>query len=106
MGIVSRHQLPKWMLSDFPAIYRTMKGSCLEDGNPDAMGVGLPDMDEEYAKGARAAMSDYMACMRAIKDNQKARTILTDAAAVVTEVSELVTGKRAWPRSCGHLSEP
>ncbi|MBY3176983.1 hypothetical protein HFO27_20485 [Rhizobium leguminosarum] len=97
-GIVSRHQLPKWMLSDFPAIYRAMNGSGLEDGNGHAEGVGLPDMDEEYAKGARAAMSDYMACMRAIKDNQKALTLLTDAAAVVTEVSELVTGKRAWPK--------
>ncbi|MBY2965553.1 hypothetical protein HF251_23125 [Rhizobium leguminosarum] len=96
-GIVSRHQLPKWMQSYFPAVYRAMNGSGLETGNADAEGVGLPDMDEEYASGARAAMSEYMACMRAIRDNRKARKVLTDAAAVVTEVSEAVTGKREWP---------
>jgi hypothetical protein len=96
-GIVSRHQLPKWMQSDFPAIYRAMNSSGLEDGNTDAEGVGLPDMDEEYARGARAAMSDYMACIRAIRDNEKARQVLTDAAAVVTEVSEIIIGNRAWP---------
>ncbi|TCA33680.1 hypothetical protein E0H70_08160 [Rhizobium leguminosarum bv. viciae] len=98
-GIVSRHQLPKWMRSDFPAIYAAMNGNGLEHGDHGAEGVRLPDMDEEYAKAARAAMGEYMACMRAIRDNRKARKVLTDAAAVVTEVSEAVTGKREWPKA-------
>ncbi|MGO4439714.1 hypothetical protein [Rhizobium sp. RAF56] len=95
-GIVSRHQLPKWMQSDFPAIYAAMNGNGLEQGN-DAEVKG-PDMDEEYAKAARAALDEYMACMRAMKDSRKARQVLTVAAALVTEVSEAVTGKREWPR--------
>ncbi|NEJ23192.1 hypothetical protein GR247_23865 [Rhizobium leguminosarum] len=98
-GIVSRHQLPKWMRSDFPAIYAAMSGNGLEHGNEDAEGAMLPDMDEEYATGARAALGEYMACMRAMHDNRKALKVLTDAAALVTEVAEAVTGKRAWPRA-------
>lgn len=96
-GIVSRHQLPKWMRSDFPAIFAAMNGNGLEHSNGASKGVRLVDMDEEYAKSARAALDEYMACMRAIRDNRKARRVLTDAAALVTEVSEAVTGKREWP---------
>ncbi|ARM86620.1 hypothetical protein RHEC894_CH00264 [Rhizobium sp. CIAT894] len=98
-GIVSRHQLPKWMQSDFPAIYAAMKGNGFEQGNDEAGGLMSPDMDEEYAKAARAALDEYMACMRAMKDNRKARKVLTDAAALVTEVAEAVTGRREWPKA-------
>ncbi|MGR9206990.1 hypothetical protein ACU8OG_24110 [Rhizobium leguminosarum] len=98
-GIVSRHQLPKWMRSDFPAIYAAMNGNGLEQGSDDAGGLVSPDMDEEYAKAARAALDEYMAYMRAMKDNRKARKVLTAAAALVTEVAEAVTGKREWPKA-------
>ncbi|TAZ82896.1 hypothetical protein ELH72_06330 [Rhizobium ruizarguesonis] len=96
-GIVSRHQLPKWMQSDFPAIFAAMNGNGLEDDTDGGQGFKLADMDEGYAKSARAALSEYMACMRAMQDNRKARAVLIEAAAMVTEVSMAVTGKQKWP---------
>lgn len=96
-GIVSRHQLPKWMFTDFPAIYAAMKGNGLEQDEGDQGGLKLRDMDAAYAKEAIASLDTFMASMRAMNDTRVARQVLTKAAALVIEVSEAVTGSRKWP---------
>lgn len=98
-GIVSRHQLPRWMQSDFPAIFAAMNGNGLEDDSDGGQAFKATDMDEGYAKSARAALGEYMACMRAMRDNRKARAVLIEAATLVTEVSMAVTGKQEWPKA-------
>jgi hypothetical protein len=95
-GIVSRRQLPSWMAADFPAIYKAMNGNGLEE--QDLGGPKERDMDEEYAKAAQAALDEYEACMRAMKDNRKARKVLAIAASTVLEVAASVNGKREWPK--------
>ncbi|MGR9284285.1 hypothetical protein [Rhizobium johnstonii] len=101
-GIVSRRQLPSWMAADFPAIYRAMNGNGLEE--PDTGGPKDRDMDEEYAKAAQAALNEYEACMRAMKDNRKARKVLIIAASTVLEVAASVNGKREWPKAASVTS--
>lgn len=101
-GIVSRHQLPKWMQSDFPAIYAAM--NC-DDGDIAEMGLKPADMDKEYARVAVAKLDEFMACMRAMSSNKAARAVCVAAAARVTEVSEAVTGSREWPKAAVDLGD-
>ena len=70
--------------ADFPAIYKAMNGNGLRTGS--RADLKERDMDEEYAKAARAALDEYMACMRAMNDNRKARQVLDRSSATVPEV--------------------